>query len=101
MRTESELTEASRQYSAAYAAHYTDHDLHQALRLYKKIMAAHPSAPEAEYARMQVQNIVNAIVPKQELLDAQLKLVRAHLEDDSLLDVGPMAATPLAAGLPA
>lgn len=101
MRTENEPTEASRQYSAAYAAHYTDHELPLALRLYKETMASHPSAPEAEYSRMQVQNIVNAVVPKQELLDAQMRLVRAHIEDDSPLDVGPTAVTPLAPGLSA
>lgn len=64
-------------------------------------MASHPNTPEAEYARMQVQNIVNSVVPEQELLDAQMKLVRAHFEDDSLLDVGPIAVTPLAPMLPA
>jgi hypothetical protein len=101
MRTENEPTGASRKYAAAYTAHYTDHDLRLALRLYKKLMASHPSDPEAEYSRMQVQNIVHAVVPKQELLDAQMELVRAHFEDDSLLDVGPLAVTPLAAGLPA
>jgi len=36
---------------------------------------------------MQVQNIVNA-VPKQELLDAQIKLVLIHFEHDGLLDAG-------------
>jgi hypothetical protein len=50
-------------------------------------MASHPSAREAGYARMQVQNIVNA-VPKQELLDAQIKLVLIHFEHDGLLDAG-------------
>ena len=29
-----------------------------------------------------VQNIVNAVVPKQELLDAQMDLVLAHIDND-------------------
>ena len=33
MKTETELTEAGRDYAAAYAAHYTDHDLPKALQL--------------------------------------------------------------------
>jgi hypothetical protein len=37
-------------------------------------------APEAGYSRTQVQNIVNAVVPKQELLDAQMELALARLE---------------------
>lgn len=88
MRTETEPTEASRQYEAAYAAHYTGRDLPLALQLYEKLMASHPSAQEAAYARMQVQNIVNAVVPKPELMEAQIKLVRVHFEHDGRLDAG-------------
>ena len=36
--------------------------------------------PEAEYSRVQIQNIVNAVVPKQELLDAQMELALNHFE---------------------
>jgi hypothetical protein len=50
------------------------------MRLYKQIMASHPSDPEAEYSRVQIQNIVNAVVPKQELLDAQMDLALNHFE---------------------
>jgi urease accessory protein len=35
-----------------------------------------------------LQNIVNAVVPKQELLEAQIKLILAHFEHDGLLDAG-------------
>jgi hypothetical protein len=91
MRTETEPTEASRQYAAAYAAHYTGRDLPLALQLYQKLMALHPSAREAGYARMQVQNIVNAVVPKQELLEAEIKLVLAHFEHDGLLPGTPLS----------
>ena len=95
MRNETEPTEASRQYAAAYAAHYTGRDLPVALQLYTKLMASHPSAQEAHYARMQVQNIVNAVVPKQELLDAQIELVLAHFAHEGLLDAGRIPGTQL------
>jgi hypothetical protein len=95
MRTETEPTEANQQYAAAYAAHYTGRDLPLALQLYRKLMASHPSAQEAGYARMQVQNITNAVVPKQELLEAQIKLVLIHFEHDGLLDVGRLPGTQL------
>ena len=69
------LMEAAR----AYAAHYSERDLAKALRLYKKIMASHASAPEAGYSRTQVQNFVHAVFPEQELLDAQMELTLARL----------------------
>lgn len=78
MKSQSEATEASREYSAAYAAHYKGQDLPMALQLYKKVMASYPNAVEAGYSRTQIQNIVNVVVPKQELLDAELELLRAH-----------------------
>ena len=74
MSTATELTEAGRDYAAAYAAHYTDHSLPKALQLYLKVISAHPGTKEAGYARSQAQNIINATVPDQELLDAQVKL---------------------------
>ena len=85
MRNETVPTEASRQYATAYAAHYTERDLPVALQLYKKLMASHPTAQEAGYSRTQVQNIVNAVVPKQELLDAQMELVLVHFERKRLI----------------
>ena len=80
MKTKTELTEATREYAAAYAAHYTEHDLPSAMRLYRQVMGSHPSNPEAEYSRVQIQNIVNAVVPKQELLDAQMELALTYFE---------------------
>ena len=80
MRNTTEPTEANRQYATAYAAHYTEHDLPAAMRLYKQVIASHPTDPEAEYSRVQIQNIVNAVVPKQERLDAQMELAFAHFE---------------------
>ena len=78
MKTEKELTEAGREYAAAYAAHYTDRDLPTALQLYLKVVSSHPGTKEAGYARAQAQNIINATVPDQELLDAQVELAVAH-----------------------
>ena len=63
MKNKSSLTEAGQAYAVAYNAHYTLHDLPLALQLYRKLLASHPDAPEADYSRMQVQNIVNAVVP--------------------------------------
>ena len=78
MSIATELTEAGRSYAAAYAAHYTDHDLPTALQLYLKVISAHANTTEAGYARSQAQNIINATVPDQELLDAQVKLAVDH-----------------------
>ena len=74
MRHDPELTEAGRQYAAAYAAHYTGHDLPVALQLYMNVIASHPDAQEAGYSHSQIENIVNTVVPKQDLLDAQIKM---------------------------
>ena len=71
-------TKAARQYAVAYAAHYTERNLPAALRLYVDVIASHPSEQEADFSRSQVQNIVNAVVPKQELFDAQVNLAAAQ-----------------------
>lgn len=71
--------EAARAYAAAYAAHYSQHDLTTALHLYREIIAAHANAREAGYSRTQIQNIVNTVVPAQDLLEAQLNLALACL----------------------
>ena len=80
MTSESETTEANRRYAAAYAEHYTNHDLRSAMHLYVQVIELHPGDPEAGYARAQVQNIVQTIVPRQELLDAHIKLCEANFE---------------------
>jgi hypothetical protein len=79
MSDDGALAEATRDYAAAYAAHYSERDLAMALQLYKKLMTAHASAREAGYSRAQIQNIVNVVVPDRELLDAQMELAFAHL----------------------
>jgi hypothetical protein len=83
MKNDTELTEAGRQYTAAYATHYTQRDLPAALRLYMNLMESHPSTPEASDSWSQVQNIVTAVVPREELLGAQIELAHAHLGDES------------------
>ena len=86
MNNKTSLTEAGHAYAAAYKAHYTAHDLPLALQLYRKLLASHPDVPEAEYSRVQVQNIVHAVVAKQELMNAQMELVLAHFARDGLAD---------------
>ncbi len=94
MKNDAEHTEAGRQFAAAYLAHYTNHDLPSALELYQNLMASNPSAQESMYARMQIQNIANAVVPKKALLDAQIELVRAHFKGTQSVDVGGSASLP-------
>jgi hypothetical protein len=91
--------EVGRQYEAAYAAHYETKDLHEALGLYEDVIAAHPDTREAEYSRSQLLNIINSVVPRQELLDAQIALALTHLEngeppDDELAPEGPVEPEP-------
>ncbi len=93
-------TEASKQYAAAHAAHYSTKDLRKALELYRSVMATHPGTPEAEYCRSQIQNIVKAVVPKRELLDAQMDLALAHIDHGDQPDAMPTPVTPLASELP-
>ena len=84
MSNQAETTEAGREYAAAYAVHYTERDLPGALRLYVNVIASHPDEQEAEFSRAQVQNIVNAVVPKQELFDAQVNLAAAHFAHEGM-----------------
>ena len=97
MRNDTERTESGGLYWAAYAAHYKERDLPLALELYLKVMASHPFTEEADHSRAQVQNVINAVVPKQELLDAQIELARAHLEQEGPPDAEPIAVGQLAA----
>ena len=75
-------TDASREYAAAYFAHYRTRDLPRAFQLYRAILVSHPNALEADYSRMQIQNITNSVVSKQELLDAQVSLLLNHFGHD-------------------
>ena len=81
------LTEAGKKYAAAYDVHYTVKDMHEAFVLYGQLIAAHPETQEAKYSRSQVQNIVNAVVPKQEIMDALADLALTHFEQEVAPDV--------------
>ena len=81
------LTEAGQQYATAYDAHYKTKDVYKAFKLYERIIAAHPDTQEAGYSRSQVQNIVNTVVPKQEVMDALAKLALNHFKQDVPPDV--------------
>jgi len=81
MRKETELTVLGKQYAVAYAEHYTTKDLREALQHYKDITVEAPDSAEAGYCRMQIQNIMNAVVPKEELADAQWHLALRHVPD--------------------
>jgi hypothetical protein len=45
-----------------------------ALQLYKKLIASHASARQAGDSRTQIRNIVEVVVPEQELLEAHVEL---------------------------
>jgi hypothetical protein len=83
MSDDGSLAEAARAYKAAYATQYFQRDLAVAPQLYERRIALHPGAREARYSRTQIQNIADAVVPEQELLDAQIELAFAHLENQT------------------
>jgi hypothetical protein len=87
MINNTKFTEAGQQYAMAYDAHYTTKEMYKAFKLYGRIIAAHPDTHEAGYSRSQVQNIVNAVVPKQKVMDALVELARTHFEQDVPPDV--------------
>jgi hypothetical protein len=80
LKGNNDATEANRQYAAAYAAQYTQGDLHLAFQLYTAIMASHPGSPEEGFSQMQIHNIAVATIPKRTLLNAEWELLRAHFE---------------------
>ena len=88
MKNDSEITKAGEQYATAHAAHYTSKNLHEALELYTEVVARHPDAPEAGYSHAQIQNIVNSVVPKQDLLNTQLALALALTREGHAVDDG-------------
>ena len=84
-------TPSARSYAAAHSAHYARNDLLGALQAYGDVIEQHPTAPEAEYSRSQMRNIVKQVVPAPELLACQLELARRHLRRS---DDEPPAAVP-------
>lgn len=83
MKRDIETTSAGHQYAAAYAAQYKVRDLPYAFTLYRQLLETHPDALEADDAQTQIDNIVAALVPKEELQEARLRLLLTHLEVDS------------------
>ena len=79
MRDSAELTGSDRAYAVAHAAHYSERRLAEALQLYRDLIASRPNAPEAGYSRAQIQNIIDAVVPVLERLDAQIALALPRL----------------------
>jgi hypothetical protein len=72
-------SEACQMYAAAHLEQYKNKDLPAALALYQEIIAAHPEEKEAGYSYSQIHNIANEVVPRQQLLDAELELAHSHL----------------------
>jgi hypothetical protein len=66
-------------YAEAHQEQYKKNDLPAALAIYRDIIATHPDEKEAGYSRGQIRNIASKVVPKQELLDAELELALSHL----------------------
>ncbi len=79
MKDENRHAEAGEKYAAAHDMHYTTKDLREAIQLYRGVMAAYPDTEEAGYSRSQIQNIVNTVVPKQDLLDVYIELALAKV----------------------
>lgn len=73
-------TNAVSHYAKAYATHYGERDMLTALRAYARVIEEFPRAPEAEYARAQIGNIVHLVVPTGELIASQIDLGLRHLE---------------------
>ena len=84
--------DATGQYAAAYATHYTAKDLHAAIESYHRVIMEHPTSPEASYSRAQILNIAGRVVSKDVLLEAQRTLALAELgekRDSGIPDVAP------------
>jgi len=87
MKNKNNNTVASQDYTEAHDMHYKTKDLPKAFKLYRDIMANYPKTEEAGYSLSQVQNIVSAVVPKQEVMDTLVALTLVHFEQDVPPDV--------------
>lgn len=79
MKTITPPTESGNRYDAAHKMHHTEQNPGGAVGLYAAIIAEYPDAPEAGYCQSQVMNIVKSVVPKDELLEVHVGLIRTHL----------------------
>ena len=96
MKNRNNVAVADQNYTKAHDMHYKTKDLPEAFKLYRSIIADYPETKEAGYSLSQVQNIVNAVVPKQEVMDALVALTLAHFEQDVSPDVKSTSGASLA-----
>lgn len=82
MKNKNNITVAGQDYEKAYDMHYKTKDLPKAFKIYRGIISDYPETDEARYSLSQVQNIVSAVVPKQEVMDAIVALALVHFEPD-------------------
>ena len=75
-----EFTKSAQSYAVAYKEHYSNNNLKEAFNLYRDVIAAHPESQEAMYSKKQIENIVAAIVPTQEIFDAQVNMALARFK---------------------
>ena len=87
MKNRNNVTVAGQDYTKAHDMHYKTKDLPRAFKLYRGIIADYPRTDEAGYSLSQVKNIVNDVVPKQEVMDALVALTLTHFEQDVPPDV--------------
>ena len=82
MKNRKNVTQAGQDYTKAYNMHYKTKDLPKAFKLYRGIILDYPETEEAGYSLSQVKNIVNEVVPKQEVMDTLVALTLTHFEQD-------------------
>jgi hypothetical protein len=80
-------TAEGKDYTKAHNMHYKNKNLPKAFKLYRDIIADYPRTDEAGYSLSQVKNIVNDVVPKQEVMDALVAMTLAHFEQDVVPEV--------------
>ena len=80
MKHNGDDSDVTRKYAKAYAVHHSIMDLHEALGLYREIMARYQDTMEARNADSQIQSIVTLLVPAQSHWDAQYKLARFEVD---------------------
>lgn len=86
-----ETLKAGELYAAAQAAHYETKSLREALGLYGNIVATLPHSQEARYSRSQIENIVKAVVPDQEILAMLVRLAWDHLRQQGHNEAVPVS----------
>ena len=96
MKNRNGPTVADQDYTKAHDMHYKTKELPKAFNLYRDIIADYPETKEAGYSLSQVHNIVNAVVPKEEVMDAFVALTLAHFEQGMSPDIRSTSGTSLA-----